>query len=133
MASAYPDSKTFRGIKIGDTISNLFSAYDSKYFSVQVGYDGTTATDAQKKLVEMYNAQIEAADPEDIESTISSIDSSAVSVVVLFEGAEFCGKIIPKPEPNSSKWVSYKVSEDIGFIIDNDKISDIGIQRGGRY
>ena len=133
MASAYPDSKTFRGIKIGDTISNLFSAYDSKYFSVQVGYDDTTATDAQKKLVEMYNAQIEAADPEDIESTISSIDSSAVSVVVLFEGAEFCGKIIPKPEPNSGKSVSYKVSEDIGFIIDNDKISDIGIQRGGRY
>ena len=44
------------------------------------------------KLVEMYNAQIEAADPEDIERTISSIDSSAVSVVVLFEGAEFCGK-----------------------------------------
>ena len=81
MASAYPDSKTFRGIKIGDTISNLFSAYDSKYFSVQVGYDDTTATDAQKKLVEMYNAQIEAADPEDIESTISSIDSSAVSVI----------------------------------------------------
>ena len=64
---------------------------------------------------------------------ISSIDSSAVSVVVLFEGAEFCGKIIPKPEPNSGKSVSYKVSEDIGFIIDNDKISDIGIQRGGRY
>ena len=98
-----------------------------------MGYDDATATDAQKKLVEMYNAQIEAADPEDIESTISSIDSSAVSVVVLFEGAEFCGKIIPKPEPNSGKSVSYKVSEDIGFIIDNDKISDIGIQRGGRY
>ena len=58
MASAYPDSKTFRGIKIGDTISNLFSAYDSKYFSVQVGYDDTTATDAQKKLVEMYNARL---------------------------------------------------------------------------
>ena len=133
MASAYPDSKTFRGIKIGDTISNLFSAYDSKYFSVQVGYDDATATDTQKKLVEMYNAQIEAADPEDIESTISSIDSSAVSVVILFEGAEFCGKIIPKPELNSDKWVSYKVSEDIGFIIDNDKISDIVIQRGDRY
>ena len=133
MASAYPDSKTFRGIRIGDTISNLFSAYDSKYFSVQVGYDDATATDTQKKLVEMYNAQIEAADPEDIESTISSIDSSAVSVVVLFEGAEFCGKIIPKPELNSDKWVSYKVSEDIGFIIDNDKISDIVIQRGDRY
>ena len=32
MASAYPDSKTFRGMRIGDTISNLFSAYDSKYF-----------------------------------------------------------------------------------------------------
>ena len=133
MASAYPDSKTFRGIKIGDTISNLFSAYDSKYFSVQVGYDDVTATDAQKKLVEMYNAQIEAADPEDIESTISSIDSSAVSVVVLFEGAEFCGKIIPKPDPDPDKWVSYKVSEDIGFIIDNGKISDIGIQRDDRY
>ena len=133
MASDYPDSKTFRGIKIGDTISDLFSAYDAKYFSVQVGYDDTNATDAQKKLVEMYNAQIEAADPEDIESTISSIDSSAVSVAVLFEGAEFCGKIIPKPDLDPDKWVSYKVSEDIGFIIDNGKISDIGIQRDGRY
>ncbi len=133
MSSAYPDSKTFRGIKIGDTISDLFSAYDAKYFSVQVGYDDTTATDAQKKLVEMYNAQIEAANPEDIESTISSIDSSAVSVAVLFEGVEFCGKIIPKPDPDPDKWVSYKVSEDIGFIIDNGKISDIGIQRDDRY
>ena len=86
-----------------------------------------------KKLVEMYNAQIEAADPEDIESTISSIDSSAVSVVVLFEGAEFCGKIIPKPEPVPDKWVSYKASGDIGFIIGNGKISDIIIQHGDRY
>lgn len=132
MASAYPDSKTLRGVKIGDTVSDLFSAYDPSYFSVQVGY-GDDASDAQKKLVEMYNAQIEAADPEDIENTISSIDSSAVSVAILFEGAEFCGEIIPKPEPDANSWVSYKTSVDIGFIIDNDKISDIGIQRDGRY
>lgn len=133
MSSTYPDSKTFRGIKIGDTVSDLFSAYNPKFFSVQVGYDDATATDTQKKLVEMYNAQIEAADPEDIEDTISSIDNSVVSIAILFEGAEFCGKIIPKPELNANKLVSYKTVASIAFIIDNGKISDIGIQHGDRY
>lgn len=130
-ASNYPNSKTYRDIEIGDSVSDIFSVYEPKYFNIQLGYKDDVDSDEEEKIINMYNEQIEKADPEDIENTISSIDSNMVNVAAMFEGAEFCGEIIPMPSIEDK--ISYKSTVAIAFLIENNKVSEILIQQKDRF
>ena len=130
-ASDYPDSQTYRGIEIGNTVSDIFSVYDPKHFSIQLGYKDGIGTDKEEKIIDMYNSQIENANPKEIESTISSIDSNIVNIAIMFEGAEFCGEIIPMPSIDDK--ISYKTTVAIGFLIENNQVSDIVVQQKERF
>ena len=83
------------------------------------------------KIIQMYNSQIEATDSDDIESLLSSIDTNMVTLGVIFEGAEFCGEIIPLPQVGDK--ISYNKTATFGFLIDAGKISDIGVQLKSKY
>lgn len=130
-SSDYPGSTSFRGLKIGDDVSKIFSVYNKEDFSVQVGYKDGVDTEKEDKIIQMYNSQIEATDSDDIESLLSSIDTNMVTLGVIFEGAEFCGEIIPLPQIGDK--ISYNKTATFGFLIDAGKISDIGVQLKSKY
>ena len=130
-SSDYPGSTSFRGLKIGDDVSKIFSVYNKEDFSVQVGYKDGVDTEKEDKIIQMYNSQIEATDSDDIESLLSSIDTNMVTLGVIFEGAEFCGEIIPLPQIGDK--ISYDKTATFGFLIDAGKISDIGVQLKSKY
>ena len=54
-----------------------------------------------------------------------------VTLGVIFEGAEFCGEIIPLPQIGDK--ISYDKTATFGFLIDAGKISDIGVQLKSKY
>ena len=97
-SSDYPGSTSFRGLKIGDDVSKIFSVFNKEDVSLQVGIKDGFYSEKEDKIIQMYNCQIEATDSDDIESLLSSIDTNMVTLCVIFEGAEFCGEIIPLPQ-----------------------------------
>ncbi|MFR7831900.1 MAG: hypothetical protein ACLU3F_11415 [Blautia wexlerae] len=83
----------------------------------------------------MYNSQIEATDSDmTLESLLfSSIDTNMVTLgVVIFEGAEFCGEIIPLPQIGDKTYLIIK-QPPLDFLTDAGKISDIGVQLKSKY
>ncbi len=130
-ASDYRNSKTYRGIEIGDSVSDIFSVYEPQHFNIQLDCKDDVDSDKEENIINMYNEQIKQADPEDIENTISSIDSNIVNVAVMFEGAKFCDEIIPMPSIEDK--ISYKTTVAIAFLIENNKVSEIIIQQKERF